>query len=200
MMTIPPDDEKPADTPDFGDHDNLPTEELRRLWRQFNRISAKSPEHARLLGFVGRWSLDGGFDACGYGPHFDAKGQVACETIFDGRFVQMNWRIESELTNWELQYQLGYDNVIGKYTLSMIESIHNGTLLAEGGWYDTDGSIRLWGEYSNPMFKTRHDCLVVFRFLTPDRILTAMHVPDREGKFMETLHIEMRRTQKPPLT
>jgi hypothetical protein len=188
----PPEDQ-PAETPDLTERDALPSKELKALWKQFHAVAAVAPEHARLRDFMGNWELDGTFDMCGYGPNFHAKGLMTSQLIFDGRFLQIRWEIKSQLANWELAIMVGYDTVIQKYVLTLIESLHNGIMIGEGDWYPADSSIRFWGEISNPMFKTRHDCQAIFRVMDEEEFVFEMHVPDREGKFIESAHLIMRR-------
>jgi len=186
-------EEKPSETPEIGGDKNLPSEELRRLWRQFRQTAAKTKSHDRIVRLVGNWSMQGEFDACGYGPHYDCQGSVVGTPVFSGRFVQLEWAITSALDSWTLRFLLGYDPIIDKYTTIMIESLHNGMMVGEAEWREEDQTLRFWGEISNPMFRTRHDCLMVFQFEDDDSVVVTMNVPDREGKFQETSRFELTR-------
>ena len=186
-------EEKPAETPEIGGDKRLPTDELRRLWRQFNQTAAKTKNHDRIARLVGRWSMEGEFDACGYGPHYDCDGSVVGTPVFSGRFVQLDWAINSALDSWNLRFLFGYDPIMEKYTAIMIESLHNGMMVSEAEWREEDQTLRFWGEISNPMFRTRHDCLMIFQFEDEDSVLITMNVPDREGKFQETSRFELSR-------
>jgi hypothetical protein len=192
IMTTPPDDQ-PAPTPDIGAEGLANSEELARLWKQFHKVSAKQPEHKRLKRFVGKWAMAGEFDVYGYGPNFELKGSVECRAFFNDRFIEQRWTLTAGGDTWEVLIQLGYDTVLKKYTAMMMESIHNGMLFGEGEWREEDQSIRFWCELSNPMFNARHDALLLYRFFDDDRILVNMHVPDREGRFIEISHIMLYR-------
>jgi hypothetical protein len=190
MMYEP--DDGPAETPS-PTHPASNNNELDKLYADFYHRADKTADHERLSKLTGSWDIHCDFDVFGYGPNFSATGISNGKAFYSSRFIDLHWDLNSKFATWKARWTIGYDTVIEKYHLVMLESLHNGMLIAEGTWDPHSHAIRFWGEASNPMFGSRHDCALRITFERSSLIRFSLAVPDKNGKFGESMDCALRR-------
>lgn len=171
----------------------LPTAEVKRMWQQFREYTELTEEHRVLAGMAGRWRVLVDFDMLGYGPNFAAKGTASGHSLFGGRFVQLQIRARSAMGTYTALVNYGFDNVTGHTFCTMMESMQNGTMVTEGFWDGENRCFREWGEFSNPMFRKRHEVGCTWSLPSPQAMTFEMQVPDGEGRLITSMVAEFRR-------
>jgi len=191
--------------PSFGEHvgRDPSSDELRRMWKQFELYTRKTIVHKELARFLGEWEVEMDFDMDGYGPNFTMEGKAVGTSLFGGRFVQIAIEANSEaFPLYEALFIIGFDNVIDKTMCVMLENSQNGMLLTEGQWNPERHEIVDWGEMSNAMFRKRHDVSLRWGFESDDEITLTSSVPDFEGNMTQNLRARFLRPGRgrtPPL-
>lgn len=176
--------------PSFGEHvgRDPSSDELRRMWKQFELYTRKTIVHRELARFLGEWEIELDFDIDGYGPNFTMTGKATGTPLFGGRFIQLSIEASSEaFPDYQALFILGYDNVIEKTMCVMLESSQNGMLLTEGQWNPERHEIVDWGEMSNAMFRKRHDVSLRWVFESDEEVTLTSSVPDFEGNMTQNL-------------
>ncbi|MEK7467894.1 MAG: DUF1579 domain-containing protein [Planctomycetota bacterium] len=144
------------------------------------------PEHAALAKLAGKWDVASKFYDM-EGKATDSKGSAEFKVIFDGRYVQQDYKGEMEGTTFTGLEIIGFDRVSKKYTAHWIDSMSTGAVWLTGTSKDAGKTIEFTGKMSDPSSGGEIESRWVHTHKGDDSFVFEMFLKlgDKEVKFME---------------
>lgn len=150
--------------------------------------------HARMARHAGEWEAAGRMYEDPAAPPMEMKGRATLKMILGGRYELQEYHGDFMGMPFEGMSITGYDNAVGKYVSSWIDSMGTGVMHMEGT-ADADGVITLAGTMVDPMKKAACPVRMVMKDGGPDSFSFEMWGNDRATGEMRKM-MEMAYTRK----
>jgi hypothetical protein len=114
------------------------------------KAGVAGPEHRRLAELVGAWKVKQSFWSSGdHDPKIDT-GSATYAMVLGGRHLRQDLRIDSPDKPFEALGYIGYDNTIGRYYSSWMDTNFTGMIIAHGDYDAASRTYTFMGTLPGP--------------------------------------------------
>ena len=165
--------------------------------KAFAKAMTPGENHKVLNPLVGKFKTESKFWMMPDSKPEVSKGTADNRWVYNGRYVAQHYRGQWNGKPFEGQGTWGYDNVLGKYQSTWMDSMSTQIMTSTGSYDATNKAITLSGEVSCPMTGAPKAARSVTTILSDYQHRFEMYAPGPDGKEYKTLEIIYTRVGTP---
>lgn len=127
------------------------TPEHKKMMEAWEAAGRVGPEHERLKAFEGTWDAATSMWMDPSAPPEKGKGTAVTSSLFEGRFVKMDYSGEWNGQPFTGMALTGYDNTKKKYIGTWVDSMSTAVFYSEGTYDDASKTYTFLSEMHDPM-------------------------------------------------
>ncbi len=125
--------------------------EMQKMMEMCAKAGQPGEQHNQMKELVGTWDAKTKMWMDPSAPPTEGKGTAKWRSIFDGRYVIVDWEGDSPMGPFQGMGISGYDNVAKKYVDIWLDSMSTGIMYSWGTADPSGKTITFEGEYHDPM-------------------------------------------------
>lgn len=187
-------DKPPQDKPPVGTTGTMSAEE-KAMMDAMVKAGTPGANQQMLASLAGDWTYKARMWMNPAGQPMESTGTVNYTTLYDGRYVQGQYRGDMMGTPFEGLGLMGYDNTSGRYQASWIDSMDTAIMYMTGQYDATAKTLTYTGQMEDPLKPgTKVTVREVVRLTSPDSH-TMEWYETRGGKEVKTMEIVYNRAK-----
>jgi hypothetical protein len=158
-------------------------------------MKAMSPgePHKAIVRMAGEWTFTTKAWMAPGQPPAESTGTMHAESVFDGRYVQSNWKGDFMGMPFEGRGTDGYDNVAKQYVSSWIDNMGTGILYQTGNCQPDHKTCTFAGDLWDPMTGKKTTMKSVMTWIDDNNFKNEMFGKDPSGKEMKMMELTAKR-------
>ena len=166
-----------------------PERTVREIMRSLRENAEPGEPHQRLERVIGRWRTEGLFWLSPESKPIEFKGRSESQWILGSRFVRTTFETDLDILGYDNEgvFLEGYDNSIGKYVVSTIETYSTSITRLEGSCADDCRRMEWRAQVLEPSTRQEVQVRVVRTFFKASRyrLEVFFQAPGRD-EFLQT--------------
>jgi hypothetical protein len=164
---------------------SLSPEEMHRKWVE---AGTPSDAHKQLQPFVGTWHTKTTHWMSPDAPPERSEGTATAKWLYDGRFLQEDYKGKMMGRPFNGMSLVGYNNVTGKYFTTWVDSMSTGLMTSEGDYNAEAREFTYTGSYVCPV-AGKKEAKFKNRIVSDTQHIFEMYDTDPNGKEFKALEI-----------
>lgn len=159
------------------------------------KAATPGPNHQMLASVAGNWTFKNRMWMNPTAPPTESTGTVTYTTLFDGRYVQGQYRGDMMGMPFEGLGLMGYDNTTQRFEATWIDNMGTMIMFMTGQYDPATKSITYTGQMNDPVKPgTKVSVREVVRLVSPDSHVMEWY-ETRNGKEAKTMEIVYNRAK-----
>lgn len=163
--------------------------EMQKMMEMCAKAGQPGEQHTKMKELVGTWDAKTKMWMDPSAPPTEGKGTAKWRSIFDGRYVIVDWEGDSPMGPFQGMGISGYDNVAKKYVDIWLDSMSTGIMYSWGTADPSGKTITFEGAYHDPMTGKPKKVKSVTRHISETEMVFEMYDTTPEGKEYKNMEI-----------